>query len=358
MTSLEEKLVLPEPDFIKHLNSQQQEAVMNTEGPLLVLSGAGTGKTKVLTTRLANIIYSRKANLSNILCVTFTNKAAFEMKSRVEKILKSPIEGMSIGTFHSIGAKFLRKYSPIIDIKNDFTILDMEDQLRLIKQVVSALDLDLKFLYLKSFLYMIDQMKNFGLSPNEISNHDYEFQTKGKLSLIYDFYQNRLKDYNSVDFGDLILLPLKILKEKNEILDVYKKKIKYILVDEYQDTNAAQYMLLRLYQEKKNICCVGDEDQSIYGWRGAQLKNILNFENDFEGAEIIRLEQNYRSTGNILEAASSIISENKERIGKKLWTSDPIGDPVEIVNLENDEMEAIFVSEKINNLKKKWYCSF
>ena len=353
MSSLEEKLVLPEPDFIKHLNSQQQEAVMNTEGPLLVLSGAGTGKTKVLTTRLANIIYSRKANLSNILCVTFTNKAAFEMKSRVEKILKSPIEGMSIGTFHSIGAKFLRKYSPIIDIKNDFTILDMEDQLRLIKQVVSALDLDPKIFVPKSFLYMIDQMKNFGLSPNEISNHDYEFQTKGKLSLIYDFYQNRLKDYNSVDFGDLILLPLKILKEKNEILDVYKKKIKYILVDEYQDTNAAQYMLLRLLSgEKKNICCVGDEDQSIYGWRGAQLKNILNFENDFEGAEIIRLEQNYRSTGNILEAASSIISENKERIGKKLWTSDPIGDPVEIVNLENDEMEAIFVSEKINNLKK------
>ena len=353
MSSLEEKLVLPEPDFIKHLNSQQQEAVINTEGPLLVLSGAGTGKTKVLTTRLANIIYSRKANLSNILCVTFTNKAAFEMKSRVEKILKSPIEGMSIGTFHSIGAKFLRKHSPIIDIKNDFTILDMEDQLRLIKQVVSALDLDPKIFVPKSFLYMIDQMKNFGLSPNEISNHDFEFQTKGKLSLIYDFYQNRLKDYNSVDFGDLILLPLKILKEKNEILDVYKKKIKYILVDEYQDTNAAQYMLLRLLSgEKKNICCVGDEDQSIYGWRGAQLKNILNFENDFEGAEIIRLEQNYRSTGNILEAASSIISENKERIGKKLWTSDPIGDPVEIVNLENDEMEAIFVSEKINNLKK------
>ena len=354
MSSLEEKLVLPEPDFIKHLNSQQQEAVMNTEGPLLVLSGAGTGKTKVLTTRLANIIYSRKANLSNILCVTFTNKAAFEMKSRVEKILKSPIEGMSIGTFHSIGAKFLRKHSPIIDIKNDFTILDMEDQLRLIKQVVSALDLDPKIFVPKSFLYMIDQMKNFGLSPNEISNHDYEFQTKGKLSLIYDFYQNRLKDYNSVDFGDLILLPLKILKEKNEILDAYKKKIKYILVDEYQDTNAAQYMLLRLLSgEKKNICCVGDEDQSIYGWRGAQLKNILNFENDFNGAKIIRLEQNYRSSGNILNAASSLISENKERIGKKLWTSDSSGETVDIVNLENDEMEAVFLADQIKKLIEK-----
>ena len=184
---------------------------------------------------------------------------------------------MSIGTFHSIGAKFLRKHSQTIDIKNDFTILDMEDQLRLIKQVVSMLDLDPKIFVPKSFLYMIDQMKNFWISPNEISNHDYEFQTKGKLSLIYDFYQKRLKDYNSVDFGDLILLPLKILKEKNEILDSYKKKIKYILVDEYQDTNAAQYMLLRLLSGEKNICCVGDEDQSIYGWRGAQLKNILNF---------------------------------------------------------------------------------
>ena len=353
MNSLNEKLVIPEPDFIAGLNHQQKKAVMNTEGPLLVLSGAGTGKTKVLTTRLANIIYSKKAFISNILCVTFTNKAAFEMKSRVERILKNPVEGMSIGTFHSIGAKFLRKHSQTIDIKNDFTILDSEDQLRLIKQVVSMLDLDPKIFVPKSFLYMIDQMKNFGLSSNEISNHDYEQQTKGKLSEIYTLYQKRLKDYNSVDFGDLILLPMKILRNNSQILETYQKKIKYILVDEYQDTNAAQYMLLRLLSgEKQNICCVGDEDQSIYAWRGAQLKNILNFENDFRGAQIVRLEQNYRSTGNILEAASSIISENKERIGKKLWTVDPIGEPLEIVNLENDEMEAVFVSEKINRLKE------
>ncbi len=353
MNSLNEKLVIPEPDFIAGLNNQQKKAVMNTEGPLLVLSGAGTGKTKVLTTRLANIIYSKKAFMSNILCVTFTNKAAFEMKSRVENILKNPVEGMSIGTFHSIGAKFLRKHSQTIDIKNDFTILDSEDQLRLIKQVVSMLDLDPKIFVPKSFLYMIDQMKNFGLSSNEISNHDFEHQTKGKLSEIYTLYQKRLKDYNSVDFGDLILLPMKILRNNSQILETYQKKIKYILVDEYQDTNAAQYMLIRLLSgEKQNICCVGDEDQSIYGWRGAQLKNILNFENDFHGAEIVRLEQNYRSTGNILEAASSIISENKERIGKKLWTVDPVGEPVEIVNLENDEMEAVFVSEKINYLKE------
>ena len=322
------------------------------DGPLLVLSGAGTGKTKVLTTRLANIIHSRKASISNILCVTFTNKAAFEMKSRVEKILKQPVEGMSIGTFHSIGAKFLRKHSSLIDIKNDFTILDTEDQLRLIKQVISFLDLDPKIFVPKSFLYMIDQMKNYGLSYDEITNHEFEHKTKGKLSKVYKLYQQRLKTYNSVDFGDLILLPLKILRQNSELSDFYNKKFKYILVDEYQDTNAAQYMLLRLLSsERKNICCVGDEDQSIYGWRGAQLKNILNFENDFKGAQIIRLEQNYRSTGNILDAASSLISENKERIGKKLWTSDPTGEPVEVINLENDEMEAFFVSEKIVNLQ-------
>lgn len=352
MSLVEEKLIIPEPDFISGLNSEQKKAVMNMDGPLLVLSGAGTGKTKVLTTRLANIIHSRKASISNILCVTFTNKAAFEMKSRVEKILKQPVEGMSIGTFHSIGAKFLRKHSSLIDIKNDFTILDTEDQLRLIKQVISFLDLDPKIFVPKSFLYMIDQMKNYGLSYDEITNHEFEHKTKGKLSKVYKLYQQRLKTYNSVDFGDLILLPLKILRQNSEISDFYNKKFKYILVDEYQDTNAAQYMLLRLLSsERKNICCVGDEDQSIYGWRGAQLKNILNFENDFKGAQIIRLEQNYRSTGNILDAASSLISENKERIGKKLWTSDPTGEPVEVINLENDEMEAFFVSEKIINLQ-------
>ena len=352
MSLVEEKLIIPEPDFLSGLNSEQKKAVKNIDGPLLVLSGAGTGKTKVLTTRLANIIHSRKASISNILCVTFTNKAAFEMKSRVEKILKQPVEGMSIGTFHSIGAKFLRKHSNLIDIKNDFTILDTEDQLRLVKQVISLLDLDPKIFVPKSFLYMIDQMKNYGLSYDEITNHEFEHKTKGKLSKVYKLYQQRLKIYNSVDFGDLILLPLKILRQNSEISDLYNKKFKYILVDEYQDTNAAQYMLLRLLSsERKNICCVGDEDQSIYGWRGAQLKNILNFEDDFKGAQIIRLEQNYRSTGNILDAASSLISENKERIGKKLWTSDPTGEPVEVINLENDEMEAFFVSERIVNLQ-------
>ena len=349
-----EKIKLPDLDFLSTLNSQQKNAVLNTEGPLLVLSGAGTGKTKVLTTRLANIIYTRKGSIKDILCVTFTNKAAFEMKMRVEKILKMPVEGMFIGTFHSIGAKFLRRHSNLINLKNDFTILDSEDQLRLLKQVINSLDLDTKLHLPKSYLYMIDQLKNQGLSHSEISNHEFEHKTSGKLSTVYSMYQDRLKNFNSVDFGDLIMLPLEILKKEKDLLFNYQKKFKYILVDEYQDTNASQYMLLRLLSgKKKNICCVGDEDQSIYGWRGAQLKNILNFENDFNGAKIIRLEQNYRSSGNILNAASSLISENKERIGKKLWTSDPSGETVDVVNLENDEMEAVFVADQIKKLVEK-----
>ncbi len=349
-----EKIKLPDLDFLSTLNSQQKNAVLNTEGPLLVLSGAGTGKTKVLTTRLANIIYTRKGSIKDILCVTFTNKAAFEMKMRVEEILKMPVEGMFIGTFHSIGAKFLRRHANLINLKNDFTILDSEDQLRLLKQVINSLDLDTKLHLPKSYLYMIDQLKNQGLSHSEISNHEFEHKTSGKLSTVYSMYQDRLKNFNSVDFGDLIMLPLEILKKEKDLLFNYQKKFKYILVDEYQDTNASQYMLLRLLSgKKKNICCVGDEDQSIYGWRGAQLKNILNFENDFNGAKIIRLEQNYRSSGNILNAASSLISENKERIGKKLWTSDPSGETVDVVNLENDEMEAVFVADQIKKLVEK-----
>ena len=349
----DEKIKLPDLDFLSTLNTQQKNAVLNTEGPLLVLSGAGTGKTKVLTTRLANIIYTRKGSIKDILCVTFTNKAAFEMKMRVEKILQTPVEGMFIGTFHSIGARFLRRHASFINLKNDFTILDSEDQLRLLKQVINALDLDTKLHVPKSYLYMIDQLKNHGLSFSEISNHEFEHKTNGKLSLIYSMYQDRLKNFNSVDFGDLIMLPLEILKKEKELLLNYQKKFKYILVDEYQDTNASQYMLLRLLSGTKKYLLCGDEDQSIYGWRGAQLKNILNFETDFDGAKIIRLEQNYRSSGNILNAASSLISENKERIGKKLWTSDPSGETVDIINLENDEIEAVFVANQIKKLIEK-----
>ena len=347
------KISLPDPEFVSSLNDQQRLAVNTTEGPLLVLSGAGTGKTKVLTTRLANLIYKRLAKTSEILAVTFTNKAALEMKQRVEKILNVPVEGMYIGTFHSIGVRLLRKHADLINLKSDFTILDTDDQLRLLKQVVSYLDLDPKLYVPKNFLYMIDQVKNLGLFPEDITNHEYENQTKGKFGQIYKAYQKRLSNFNSVDFGDLITLPIKILRANNEILNIYQKKFKYILVDEYQDTNGAQYILLRLLTgDRKNICCVGDEDQSIYGWRGAQLKNILNFERDFSDSNIVRLEQNYRSTGNILEAASSLISENQERIGKKLWTTDSSGELVKILNLENDEFEALFIASETKNLIK------
>ncbi len=349
-----DKINLPEPEFLINLNKQQKSAVLNTEGPLLVLSGAGTGKTRVLTSRLASIIYKRKAKISEVFCVTFTNKAAIEMKNRVESILKHPVEGMFIGTFHSIGLRILRKHAELVGLKSDFTILDKDDQLRLVKQVISFKELDPKIHPPKNYLYMIDHVKNAGLEINKVSNHRFETETKGKFGEIYQTYQDRLLNYNSVDFGDLILLPIKLFSENSEVLDFYQKKFKYTLVDEYQDTNAAQYILLRfLTENNQNICCVGDEDQSIYGWRGAQLKNILNFEKDFKNSKIIRLEQNYRSTGNILKAASSIISENKERIGKNLWTSDVEGDPVVINNLEDDEYEAMFLAEKIQEFKKK-----
>ena len=347
------KISIPEPDFVTNLNEQQRIAVSETNGPLLVLSGAGTGKTKVLTTRLANLIYKRLAKTNEILAVTFTNKAALEMKQRVEKILNIPVEGMFIGTFHSIGVRFLRKHSNLVNLKNDFTILDTSDQLRLLKQVISFLNLDEKRYVPKNFLYMIDQAKNLGLLPEDINNHEFEVKTDGKFGMIYKAYQERLKNFNSVDFGDLITLPVKLFKKNPEIQDFYQKKFKYILVAEYQDTNGAQYMLLRLLTgEKRNICCVGDEDQSIYGWRGAQLKNILNFDRDFVDAKIIRLEQNYRSTGNILKTASSLISENEERIGKDLWTSDSNGEPVKILNLENDEAEALYIAREIRNLDR------
>ena len=346
-----EKISLPKPDFIDSLNEDQRKAVLTSEGPLLVLSGAGTGKTKVLTSRLANLIFTGKAFSSQIFAVTFTNKAAFEMKIRVEKLIKKPVEGMFIGTFHSIGARILRKNAELLSLKSDFTILDTDDQKRLIKQIISFLNLDPKRYTSKNYQYFIDHLKNLGLHYDQISNHEFENYSNGNLSKIYKLYQERLISFNAVDFGDLVLHPVKLLKQNSEILDYYQNKFKYILVDEYQDTNTTQYLLLRLLANKhKNICCVGDEDQSIYGWRGAQLKNILNFERDFTNSKIVRLEQNYRSTSNILSVASSIISENKERIGKKLWTKDIDGEKVNIINVENDEMEAITIAEKIRKL--------
>ena len=347
----EKLLIITEPDFLQGLNDQQRQAVLSTEGPLLVLSGAGTGKTKVLTTRLANLIFSNKAKNFQILAVTFTNKAANEMKRRVESLIKKPVEGMYIGTFHSIGLRILRKNANYVNLKNDFTILDTDDQLRLLKQILSYLNLDKKKHNPKNYLYFIDSLKNHALDFDQISNHEYELHTNGILSKVYERYQKRLEAFNAVDFGDLILKTLNLLKKNEDVLEYYQNTIKYILVDEYQDTNTAQYLLLRLLANKhQNICCVGDEDQSIYGWRGAQLSNILNFEKHFKKSKIIRLEQNYRSTGNILSAASSIISENTERIGKTLWTNDSDGRKVNVINVDDDTAEAIRMCEIIKQL--------
>ena len=347
----EKLLIIPEPDFLQGLNDQQRQAVLSTEGPLLVLSGAGTGKTKVLTTRLANLIFSNKAKNFQILAVTFTNKAANEMKRRVESLIKKPVEGMYIGTFHSIGLRILRKNANYVNLKNDFTILDTDDQVRLLKQILSYLNLDKKKHNPKNYLYFIDSLKNHALDFDQISNHEYELHTNGILSKVYERYQKRLEGFNAVDFGDLILKTLNLLKKNENVLEYYQNTIKYILVDEYQDTNTAQYLLLRLLANKhQNICCVGDEDQSIYGWRGAQLSNILNFEKHFRKSKIIRLEQNYRSTGNILSAASSIISENTERIGKTLWTNDSDGRKVNVINVDDDTAEAIRMCEIIKQL--------
>ena len=347
----EKLLIIPEPDFLQGLNDQQRQAVLSTEGPLLVLSGAGTGKTKVLTTRLANLIFSNKAKNFQILAVTFTNKAANEMKRRVESLIKKPVEGMYIGTFHSIGLRILRKNSNYVNLKNDFTILDTDDQLRLLKQILSYLNLDKKKHNPKNYLYFIDSLKNNALNFDQISNHDFELHTNGILSKVYKSYQKRLEGFNAVDFGDLILKTLNLLKKNDDVLEYYQNTFRYILVDEYQDTNTAQYLLLRLLAAKhQNICCVGDEDQSIYGWRGAQLSNILNFEKHFKKSKIIRLEQNYRSTGNILSAASSIISENTERIGKTLWTNDSDGRKVNVINVDDDTEEAIRMCEIIKQL--------
>ena len=347
----EKLLIITEPDFLQGLNDQQRQAVLSTEGPLLVLSGAGTGKTKVLTTRLANLIFSNKAKNFQILAVTFTNKAANEMKRRVESLIKKPVEGMYIGTFHSIGLRILRKNANYVNLKNDFTILDTDDQLRLLKQILSYLNLDKKKHNPKNYLYFIDSLKNHALDFDQISNHEYELHTNGILSKVYERYQKRLEAFNAVDFGDLILKTLNLLKKNENVLEYYQNTIKYILVDEYQDTNTAQYLLLRLLANKhQNICCVGDEDQSIYGWRGAQLSNILNFEKHFKKSKIIRLEQNYRSTGNILSAASSIISENTERIGKTLWTNDSDGRKVNVINVDDDTAEAIRMCEIIKQL--------
>jgi len=338
-------------DYLSYLNEQQKAAVLHTEGPLLILAGAGTGKTSVLTSRLAHIINKKLAFPNNILAVTFTNKAAKEMQLRIGNIIGKAVEGMNwLGTFHSIGTKLLRMHAELVDLKSDFTILDTDDQLKVIKEVIKLLDIDEKQFPPRLFLSFIDQCKNKGLTPERVKTEiDLDFIHEKSIE-VYKNYQQRLKTLNSADFGDLLMLPLQILIKNEEILDKFQSTFKYILVDEYQDTNTVQYLLLRILSQKnRNIACVGDDDQSIYGWRGADVNNILNFEKDFYGSKIIRLEKNYRSTVNILGAARSLIANNIDRLGKELSSSsDDIGEKVKLVSVWSAEDEAIFISDEID----------
>ena len=343
-------------DYLKNLNEAQKEAVMHLDGPLLIVAGAGSGKTKVLTSRIANIIKERKAFPNQILAVTFTNKAAKEMQNRVSKILGSTAIGLSwLGTFHSICAKLLRKHASAANLKSNFTIVDTDDQLRLIKNICKAENIDIKQLSPKFILAIIDRWKNKGYYPSEVIINKKDIYEKTVLPL-YKVYQQKLIDLNSCDFGDLILHTVKILENNTDIKEIYSKNFKYILVDEYQDTNFIQSKWLNLLAEKnKNICCVGDDDQSIYSWRGAEIKNFLEFDKVYKNTKVIRLEQNYRSSQNILSVASNLISNNQNRVGKNLITTMDEGDLVQLNCFKNGKDEAIGISDEIEKkINKKF----
>ena len=342
-------------DYLKNLNKAQKEAVMHSEGPLLIVAGAGSGKTKVLTSRIANLIKQKKAFPSQILAVTFTNKAAKEMNDRVSRLLGSSAVGLSwLGTFHSICAKLLRKHAPAVNLNSNFTIIDTDDQIRLIKNICVAENIDVKQLAPKYILAIIDRWKNKGYYPNEVTLNKKDIFEK-KILPIYKIYQQKLVELNSCDFGDLILHAVKILEKNRDIREIYSKNFKFILVDEYQDTNFIQSKWLNLLAEKnKNICCVGDDDQSIYSWRGAEIKNFLEFDKVYEKTKVIRLEQNYRSTQNILSAASNLISNNQNRVGKTLKTTMENGDLVKLNCFKNGKDEAIGISDEIEKIKDEF----
>tara|TARA_Y100001936_G_scaffold239871_1_gene273604 strand:- start:501 stop:2525 length:2025 start_codon:yes stop_codon:yes gene_type:complete len=341
-------------DYLINLNEKQQEAVMYLNGPLLIVAGAGSGKTKVLTSRIAHIIKSHKAFSSQILAVTFTNKAAKEMQIRVSKLLRKEATGLPwLGTFHSISAKILRKHAEAVGLKSNFTIIDQDDQSRLIKNICKAENIDIKKISPKYILAVIDKWKNKGLYPEDVILKRKETLEKNFLS-IYKIYQQKLIDLNSADFSDLILHTVKILKNYKEIALLYSKKFKYILVDEYQDTNFIQSEWLKyLSASNLNICCVGDDDQSIYSWRGAEIKNFLEFDKIYPDTKIIRLEKNYRSTQNILNVASKLIENNQKRVGKTLYTNQEDGELITLDCFRNVKDEATDISSTIEEYKKK-----
>jgi DNA helicase II / ATP-dependent DNA helicase PcrA len=349
----------PDAAYLAGLNPEQREAVETADGPVLVLAGAGTGKTRVLTTRIAHIIATGRAFPSQILAVTFTNKAAREMKERIGHLVGAVAEGMPwLGTFHSIGTKMLRRHAELVDLRTDFTILDTDDQLRLMKQLLQAENIDEKRWPARVLASMIDGWKNRGLTPARVPPAEGQAFANGNGLKLYADYQARLKTLNAADFGDLLLESIRLLQENPEVLAQFQDRFRYLLVDEYQDTNVAQYLWLRLLAQKKgdrpqNICCVGDDDQSIYGWRGAEVDNILRFEKDFPGAKVIRLERNYRSTGHILATASQLIARNEDRLGKTLFTDGDDGHKVTVAGAWDSEEEARQIGDEIESLQTK-----
>jgi DNA helicase II / ATP-dependent DNA helicase PcrA len=374
----------PPADYLKALNPEQRLAVETLDGPVLVLAGAGTGKTRVLTTRIAHILRLGRAHPSQILAVTFTNKAAREMKLRIGQMVGQIVEGMPwLGTFHAIGVKILRRHAELVGLKSNFTILDVDDQIRLIKQLLEVANVDEKRWPARIFAGILDGWKNRGLTPDQVPVGEGMAFANGKGKELYAAYQERLKTLNACDFGDLLLEQLRLFRHHPDVLADYQRRFRYILVDEYQDTNVAQYLWLRLLGQpttqpsglvlrdaslrdspqdegqqmvarvQRNICCVGDDDQSIYGWRGAEVDNILRFEKDFPGAVVIRLERNYRSTGHILASASHLIAHNEGRLGKTLRTEDVLGEKVTVTGAWDSEEEARGIGEEIEQLQRE-----
>ena len=342
-------------EYLKNLNEKQKEAVSYLNGPLLIVAGAGSGKTKVLTSRIAHIIKQKKAFPNQIIAVTFTNKAAKEMQNRVSKILKKEAIGLSwLGTFHSISAKLLRKHAHAVGLQSNYSIIDQDDQVRLVKNICKAENIDIKKISPKYILSIIDNWKNKGWYPEDVILKKKDVFEKGFLK-IYKIYQSKLMDLNACDFGDLILHCVKIFEKNSDIRKLYSKNFKYILVDEYQDTNLIQSKWLNYLAEyNENICCVGDDDQSIYSWRGAEIKNFLKFDKIYENTKIIRLEKNYRSTQNILSVASKLIENNQNRVGKKLYTNSDNGELVSLNCYKNGRDEATGMGDQIEKLKKKY----
>jgi DNA helicase II / ATP-dependent DNA helicase PcrA len=343
-----------DPPYLEGLNEEQRRAVESLDGPVLILAGAGVGKTRVLTTRIAHIVSTGRARAHEILAVTFTNKAAREMRQRVAVFSGSEQAMPWLGTFHSVGAKILRMHAELVGLRPNFTILDTDDQLRLLKQLLQAENLDDKRWPARALASLIDGWKNRGIDPKSVSASEAAGFAGGKGPALYESYQARLKSLNAVDFGDLLLEPLRLLRENSDVLNTFRRRFRYILVDEYQDTNVVQYLLLRLIaQANGNLCCVGDDDQSIYAWRGADVENILRFEKDFPGAKVIRLERNYRSTGHILAVAAGLIAHNRGRLGKTLFTDKPLGDRPRVAEGSDSQEEARLIGDEIEAAQHK-----